>query len=120
VRMHDVKFPGRQESSKEPCASGTRKARRDRVHAEPFGERPALKRPAGQGDEFGLVAAGAQAAQQEQNLALPTAPVGSSVEMQRNHSAAECSIPRRPANSAGTESKKRSWRAIAIAKELTN
>ena len=52
------------------------------MYAESFGEGTAFERPASQGDELRVVAAGTQAAQQEQDLALASTPVGASVEMQ--------------------------------------
>jgi hypothetical protein len=82
VRVHDVKSLCSQEPSQEQSADGARKVRRNRVDAESFGLGAALERPAGQGDDLGLMAAGTKTAQQKQNLVLASAPVGARVEMQ--------------------------------------
>ena len=52
------------------------------MHPESFGLGAAFERPAAQGDELGLMPAGTQATQQQQNLALASTPVRARVEMQ--------------------------------------
>jgi hypothetical protein len=82
VRVHDVKPLCGQKPSQEESASSARKARRNWMYAESFGLGAACEWLASQGDEFRFVAAGTQAAQQKQDLALASTPVGTSVEMQ--------------------------------------